>query len=356
MKFVRSYFDLIILVFVCTVFLVLGVYLWMATDIKPTLCADDARNVVPCEYTENGETKTRDETICTTVLLGETSCSLAKITAFLTSFGVPLGAAFTWAITFFVGEKIRLSELVFRRDDIRDYIPIKKRTLNKNTVLLIGLGRSGKSELIDQISSRNARLSQDRTNDWAHYGFAIENYTFDNDKKAVAEKTIFVVNDYRGQRVQDLGANITDQIENGGWYKPSLINSVVFIVDLFNWENVGDEDKPHEKIDADRVKFQMSELTSTAISFMFGLTSRDSLTGVYLFINKVDQLTCKKTHAEVSTEAKAAYQRLIDDLEKHASESDVDFACFVGSARLGTKVIGQDSLVSELIKKSERVV
>jgi len=209
MKFVRSYFDLIILVFVCTVFLVLGVYLWMATDIKPTLCADDAGNVAPCEYTDNGETKTRAETICTTVLLGETSCSLAKITAFLTSFGVPLGAAFTWAITFFVGEKIRLAELVFRRDDIRDYIPIKKRTLNKNTVLLIGLGRSGKSELIDQISSRNARLSQDRTNDWAHYGFAIENYTFDNDKKAVAEKTIFVVNDYRGQRVQDLGANIT---------------------------------------------------------------------------------------------------------------------------------------------------
>lgn len=356
MKFIRSYFDLIILSFVSVLFLILGVYLWMATDIKPSLCADDAGNVAPCEYTENGEAKTRSPTICTTALLGETSCSLARITAFLTSFGVPLGAAFTWAITFFVGEKIRIAELVFRRDDIKDYIPIKKRSLSKNTVLLIGLGRSGKSELIDQISSRNARLSQERTNDWMHYGFAIENYTFDNDKRAIAEKTIFVVNDYRGQRVQDLGANITDQIENGGWYRPSLINSVVFIVDLFNWESAGDEDKPHEKIDADRVSFQTSELTSTAISFMFGLTSRDALTGVYLFINKVDQLSCKKTHAEVAADAKAAYQRLIDDLEKHAKESDVDFACFVGSARLGTKVVGQDSLASALIEKAERVV
>lgn len=350
------YGDLVVLGVIAAVFIVIGVALWPDT-IRPSVCVDELGKITDCAYVDDeGKQQQRDPQLCKTNILGSTSCNYARAIAFLSSFGVPLGVAFTWLVTFFVGEKVRLSELVFRRDDIKSYLPVKDRKLNKNTVLLLGLGRSGKTEIINRISSRNERSLPGRTEKWSHYGFGIENYQIDTDKRSVSMKTLIIVNDYRGQSQHYPTMNIADQIKNGGWYRPDLINSIVLVVDVFNWVKEGDENNIFDSLDIERIAFHNSQWVEAALDLVFGLTDRDALKGVYLFINKIDQYKSDGSYREVEIEARQAFKGLIDYLRKRAERSDVVFETFVGSARLGTRVVGEDSLVEALVRNSEKIV
>jgi len=165
---IHRYFDLGIVIIIFVVFAVMGLSVWLNYDATPTHCAGakageyvtepcllkDAQ--APAKVNSAEPLVTANERkFCDTPIFGINECNIHKIYSLLLTFSVPFGAAFTWCISFFVGEKFRIREYVFRGDDLISFIPIKERKLRKNTILLVGFGRSGKSELIDQISSRS---------------------------------------------------------------------------------------------------------------------------------------------------------------------------------------------------------
>jgi len=167
---------------------------------------------------------------------------------------------------------------------------------------------------------------------------------------------MFVVNDYRGQKPSQLTSEVTKQIKQKGWFVPDKINSLVFVVDLFNWKEKGDETKTYKKIDDSRVDEQLLVWQPNSVELVTGLTDSSSLKGIYLFINKVDQYISGKPFIDVEKEAIAKYGVMVTTLNEIAKSSNVEFRCFVGSARAGTSVIGKESLVGSLLDHSQDVV
>ena len=222
----------------------------------------------------------------------------------------------------------------------RDYKPRKlKQGERKNTIILIGLGRTGKTELVRDLSepSSNNRNSEITNN------FSIYSFSRINDSKI---KYHFDITDYRGQNFSQLISSfINEQLKRKTKLRYDDINSLILIVDLFRYEENWEFEHPN--LDKDRIKENKIQWNLTSLDGVFGLLTEDKLKYVCLFINKVDKWQTSLTEQEKENRIKEHYKELIDNLEERSilkNESGefqrklFKFQVIIGSVMKGTGV------------------
>lgn len=334
--FLRNYFDLVVVLVVIGLISAFTYMFW--PNGEPFACVDDLGAGGACESTDtNGNSFKRTPSV------------YHDAKKFFDDFGVQLGAILSWLVCFFFGEPKRLREMLFKNDDISAILPMSGRSLKKNTILMLGLGRCGKTELIKTLSYGSVKVEETITEKWAIYGFGIESYDLTN---KTATKHMLFINDYRGQK----GGQLVTEMQNAegqlSGYSGHSVNSVILMVDLFPWADSGDEDKKYPEFDTHRIEEHLREWSRTALDGYFGFLRKRSLKQVFLFINKLDQLENGTTYDEKVKAAMEKFSEFHKDLKKRADVNDAEFRCIVGSVRTGQGVLGDYSLVEALVDQS----
>ena len=233
---------------------------------------------------------------------------------------------------------------VTERNIMSDFNPRKlKDGERKNTILLIGLGRTGKTQLIKRLAQPSYEERVEITNDFEIYSCS----TIDHDKT----KFTYDITDYRGQDFSQLISNfIKEQRRRKTKLRYGDINTLIFMVDLFSYKENEDLCKPYNEIDNDRIRDNITQWNRTAIDAIFGLLTQESLNYVCLFINKVDKLKADLSRQQKAELAKDAYKPLIKDLRQRTSQLEKlkKFQIIVGSVFTGEGVTGDNSIYSDI--------
>ncbi len=213
----------------------------------------------------------------------------------------------------------------------------------KNTTLLVGMGRTGKTQFVSYFTKSEPKPEQ-VTNDFSVFR-CLRKYE---------DKTItYYINDYRGQNFgQLINSFIREQFKPHTVIRYGDINSLVLVVDLFPFEIYeNDPTKQFPQIDKIRIQEHIQAWNPFALDAVFALLEKNSLEYVCLFINKIDKLKggLNKTR---EGEIKKLYKPLIDTLNNRASRSTADFDVIIGSAFNGMNMSGVDGLESKLNKYS----
>ena len=349
LRFLTQYRDATILILVLLAFGFASYFLW--PDISPSVCSNDGRTQLPCETTDaNGNSIQLTPVLCKDKNGLVSSCRFNNAAAFFTSFGLPLGAAFSWIIYFFIGEKLRKSDFIFRNDDLSRVVPLNGRNLKKNNILMLGLGRSGKSELIKTMTYGSVDVASGVTNEWKLYSFAYESYDLSS---KTATKHMMFINDYRGQKGSQVTVALPHESEKIP-YSGSSVNSVIFVVDLAPWHKDGDENTTYTEASKERVNEHLSQWPVNAIDPYFGLLNKENLGKVYLFINKIDQIENGRPILDNVAKARKLYSTLEKELKLYSENNEADFQCFVGSLRTGYNVAGENGLIADLITQARK--
>lgn len=227
----------------------------------------------------------------------------------------------------------------------RSYRPNRlKQGVRKNTVLIIGTGRVGKTQLLDTLTEEQPMQKSQITNDF---------YLREKEEYYKKKKIKFYFTDYRGQNFSQLISSfIQEQLLPKTVLRYGDINSVILVVDLFEEEKEGiDPNKQYQNISSFRIEEHVKEWNRTALDAVFGLLTKESLQFVCLFVNKVDKLE-NSLSTKNEKEIRLKYKTLVDDLKIRTEKSNATFKLIVGSALKGINIIGAGSLMSELNKFS----
>ncbi len=163
----------------------------------------------------------------------------------------------------------------------------------KCRVLLIGLGRSGKTSIIHRILTEDAALQEESTNEFNIYD-EVKRIGLQNPNRYIVS-----IADYKGQRLSQI--TVEHPVQFFGRPGQCLINALIFVVDLFpeltdaDGRTLKDEElielyaqDADQKI-TDRVSDQLEYLTKYTIEQIFTLAySERNLMAVKLIVNKVD--------------------------------------------------------------------
>ena len=203
----------------------------------------------------------------------------------------------------------------------------------KNTVLVVGLGRSGKSCLIEVMTDKLGKKKPKLTNK-----FSIHSCSWVDENKRPA---YFHFTDYRGQDFSQFISNfVKQQFEPKTLLRYGDINSLVIVVDVFDYnENVGDR-VMQEQVDYPRIQMHLGQWNSTALDAIFGLLTEPQLNYVCLFINKIDKLR-GGDDLVVRQRVKNYFAPLIEDLGKRV-RNGIQLDILIGSALGGDGVLGKN--------------
>ncbi len=236
-----------------------------------------------------------------------------------------------------------------RRRTKSHYLPrrVAKGT-RKNTILVVGLGASGKSSLI-QMLTKTLNLKRPKRTD----NFAIHPCIRNESGEPPA---LLIFSDYRGQDFSQLISGfVEEQLEPKTWLRYGDVNTLILVVDLFSFKENEDPSKTLDDLDEERIKIHIGEWNSTAMDAVFGLLSAPSLKYVCLFINKIDKWS-KGNQEEATGTIKQKYEPLIRDLERRTRKSAVDFDVIVGSAFRGDAVLSMEGgLAQRLFNHAEEI-
>ena len=232
------------------------------------------------------------------------------------------------------------------KEELWEPMPIGPKD-KRNAIILVGLGGSGKTTLINC-------LSQDHK---ANPGVKTQNYSlFTWLKRASPSAPLhrYYAADHKGQNIGTLISGLIEEQKKP--YSPmtwGAINTIIFCVDIAEAYDRGleTEEQYKEKVKRtwrERIDQNTAEWSSVALSAIFGFTAKNSqvpntntLKYVCLFINKLDLLPDKEQ------EIREAYQKLEDNIRKNCS--DLDFEVIVGS---GKNSMGITQLDQSLMKYS----
>ncbi len=210
----------------------------------------------------------------------------------------------------------------------------------KNSIMLVGLGGSGKTALINVLCNINKRV-EEKTMDYQIISGSVRQ-----------RKTTYhlYISDYRGQDLSNLVRSFI--IQQMAPYTPmrfGYIDSLIFVVDLFEHKdddkgNTIEIERGQAEFDQKRVEKQLEQWNRTAVDAIFGMHVVESLKYICLFINKVDLLADNAPEMESNIET--AYKKLIDDLKRRCFYTDEQklqkqyayFDCIIGSAKKGTGI------------------
>lgn len=221
------------------------------------------------------------------------------------------------------------------------YMPRKiRKGKKKNTVLLIGIGRVGKTQLVKYFTE-SIPTPPKITNE-----FSI------NTAQRVYNEGITTMhfNDYRGQNFGQLvNSFIKEQLVPNTILRYGDINTLILIVDLFPYE---DDDnlieKQYKEIDFDRLEEHINAWNQYALDAVFALLEKDSVQYVCLFINKFDKLNHKEGKGEARKLILKSLTPLIETLKTRSKGSTAEFEVLFGSAYSGEGVGGVGGLESRL--------
>lgn len=212
----------------------------------------------------------------------------------------------------------------------------------KNTCIVIGSGRTGKTTLINTLTKLDSK-NEPITNC----------FTIVTDRKNDFGKSpiMFYYTDYRGQNFSQLISNfIQEQLRPQTLIRYGDINSLILVVDVFDYDEPDNALDKKKELDLERIESHVTTWNKTALDAVFGLLTRPALKYVCLFINKIDKW--ENGNGQKSRDLiYNKFSSLIADLRERCAEY-ATFEVIIGSALVGTSVIGANSLLTQLAKYS----
>jgi hypothetical protein len=194
----------------------------------------------------------------------------------------------------------------------------------RHSIVLLGLGGSGKTQLIQSLIRHPGANPEQKTQQYAIYH---SRQTLNNGE--VAQN--LYVSDYVGQNLGSLiRAFVLQQFEPYSAMAYGHITAVILVVDLVGPPDDPDVAQPwREMPDGDRIAEQLRQWNDTALDAISGLLT-DSLKLFCIFINKRDLV---RTNDE---DCVAAFAPLIDRVRRRFGRADIRW--YVGSAKEGQAV------------------
>ena len=160
---------------------------------------------------------------------------------------------------------------------------IDKITINKSSILSLGIGGSGKTTLINKIFDESANPEQATS--------IFEIYNCEEINRS--QRYIYNIADYSGQNIGTLTQGILlENTKPKSSINSGNINSIIFVVDLEKPNNPGiniNQNNTNENW-KERVNENIAQWNDVALDCVFGLTNRGNLKYVCLLINKFDTL------------------------------------------------------------------
>lgn len=223
---------------------------------------------------------------------------------------------------------------------------IPKKGWKKNSVLVAGMGRVGKSTLVQNLVDLEAAQNQIVTEDF-------DVYPFTHYSPKTGNKINFAFNDYRGQNITQLVAGmVREQLNRKTHLRYGDIHSLVIVVDLFSPEDLNASSKiKYDDINKERVKQNLDYWHLFALDVIFGFLKQGSLRFVCLFINKTDGLKLN-LNDEIRKLILEEYSELIKLLEMKTKKSGASFDVIMGSASETTHLLGGEGILGKLAKFS----
>ena len=218
-------------------------------------------------------------------------------------------------------------------------IPIEDK---RNTLLLIGLGGSGKTSVIKTLLRNSQANPEEKTEKFEIYSGQIvsETVNYENTQQTLdinkPTRYWFYVADYLGQNIGQLVRSFV--VQQKKQYSPlayGYVTSLVLIVDLFPDKNSPQDPDPEPQPlpDENRINKHNNEWNDTSLDAIFGLLTNE-LKYVCLFINKVDLMSDRQTGSD------QRYISYFKDLARRIQKrcGDAKFEIILGSAKRGTGI------------------
>lgn len=218
-------------------------------------------------------------------------------------------------------------------------VPDGKR---KNTVLVIGLGRVGKSTIITSICEPLRSKKPLMTKEFGIY---------EAESRIENEEYVLQFTDYEGQDFSQLIRNfVIHQLVPNSPVKYGAINTLLVVVDLFPEQVGSGMGSPENTIPQGRVDFHLNEWNQTAMDAVFGLLTSEHLKYVCLFVNKIDKWAYGNS-AGAKQRIEECFDPLITDL-KRRTIGGPDFEVIVGSGEQAIGVHSRNGLLPSLYRHS----
>lgn len=218
-------------------------------------------------------------------------------------------------------------------------IPIEDK---RNSILLIGLGGSGKTSIIRSLLRNPQANPNEKTEKFEIYEGQITSTKLnsqDNQQTREDDQPIrywFYVADYLGQNLGQLVRSFI--VQQKKQYSPlayGYVTSLILVVDLYPSKASPQDPEPEvqPQPDLNRVRKHNQEWNDTALDAIFGLLTNE-VKYICLFINKADLMSDR------STDSDQRYIEYFDELRKKIQKrcGNAKFEIILGSAKRSTGV------------------
>jgi GTPase SAR1 family protein len=203
----------------------------------------------------------------------------------------------------------------------------------RNSVLVLGLGGSGKTSLIKSVTNNPDANPKIKSADFKIYDTAVG---ITNPAGAEFKKMRLFISDYAGQNLTTLFSGFINEQRNlYSQMRYGYLNSLILVVDLFDPpENNDDVIKPKSNWEQGRVKENLNEWNKQVLQAVVGLFTKADFKYICLFINKIDLVN--NLTAEKKKEILEEFSSIYDTLEQFGNGLTVER--IIGSASDGTGI------------------
>jgi GTPase SAR1 family protein len=197
----------------------------------------------------------------------------------------------------------------YLRRGLREPVAIGPKE-KRNSIILVGLGGTGKTTLIRSLLKDPSANPDERTE---HY----ELYHGASSTKGDEFTYRFFVSDYKGQDIATLVSSfIIQQLQLYSPMSYGHIQSIILMVDLIPPKAQKDDVDPLPVLAANkkRVKTHLDQWSDLALDAIKGLVTDESLRFVCLFINKIDLISDRSPDTDkANCELYAELRRRLED-------------------------------------------